>query len=375
MSESELIYVTYQTFPSEKANTIQTIENLKYLSKNNLKVTLIYPLREESSSNNTKVLKSYYNIDEDIKFLGTPHNLPFGKYKIFSKFTFLLSHYLWSKKTSTKILSDYSNDNFYFTRSEWIFYFLSKNNCNIIFECHQLSKIRKFLIKKSIKFKLSKIVFLNNKLLKNSGIDEKRFNEKMTVLHNGVDFHLFKEDVMKKKNKIIFAGNLERFGTKRDLNWIIDAFDSEEINNKYTFKIISGTHELNNELKSYINDKNLENCIFVEPRKNREEIIDEIQNSEIGLLFNSSQNEHSIKHTSPLKYFEYLYGELKIIAVDFPAHRDLPFSENISYFEENDTNSFLYSLIKTQNIQPIKKSDLESISLDFRAKKIIRFFK
>ena len=36
MSESELIYVTYQTFPSEKANTIQTIENLKYLSKNNL---------------------------------------------------------------------------------------------------------------------------------------------------------------------------------------------------------------------------------------------------------------------------------------------------------------------------------------------------
>ena len=95
MNESKLIYVTYQTFPSEKANTIQTIENLKYLSKNNLKVTLIYPLREESSSNNTKVLKSYYNIDEDIKFLGTPHNLPFGKYKIFSKFTFLLSHYLW----------------------------------------------------------------------------------------------------------------------------------------------------------------------------------------------------------------------------------------------------------------------------------------
>ena len=76
-----------------------------------------------------------------------------------------------------------------------------------------------------------------------------------------------------------------------------------------------------------------------------------------------------------LKYFEYLYGELKIIAVDFPAHRDLPFSENISYFQENDTNSFLYSLIKTQNMQPIKKVNLESISLDFRAKKIIKFFK
>ena len=374
MSESELFYVTYQTFPSEKANTIQTIENLKYLSKNNLNVKLIFPLREKSSSDDAKILKNYYNINENIKFLGTAHKLPFGKFNIFNKFTFLLSHYLWSKKTSSYILSNFSNNEYYFTRSEWIFYFLSKNNYNIIFECHQLSKIRIFLIKKSIKYKSSKIVFLNNKLLKNSGIDKKRFDEKLLVLPNGVDFDLFKRKVNKKKNKIIFAGNLERFGAKRDLNWIIDAFVSEKINNKYTLKIISGTHKLNDELISYIKNKNLENCIFVESRKNRVETIDEIQDSEIGLLFNSSQNEHSIKYTSPLKYFEYLYGELKILAVDYPAHRDLPFSENIIYFEENDTSSFLNSLIKTQNIQPIKRVDLESISLDFRAKKIIKFF-
>jgi|MDSW01.1.fsa_nt_gb hypothetical protein len=375
MSDNKLVYITYQTFPSEKANTIQTIENLKYLSKNNLKTTLIFPLREKISSDDNEVLKKYYNLNEDIKFLGTNHNLPFGKFKILQKYTFLLSHYLWSKKISKIIFNNYSNENFYFTRSEWIFYYLSKNNFNIIFECHQLSKIRKFLIKRSIKHKFSKIVFLNNNLIRDSGINTKKFKKKLLVLPNGVDFELFKKDVPKQKNKIIFAGNLDRFGSKRDLSYIIDAFDLDEIKDKYTLKIISGANKLNSEIIKYIESKNLENHIFVEARKNRLETIHEIQNSEIGLLFNSSENEHSIKYTSPLKYFEYLYGELKILAVDYPAHRDLSFSENIIYFQENDTNSFLESLFKIGNIEPIKKKSLDSISLDFRVKKIIKFFK
>ena len=375
MSDNKLVYITYQTFPSEKANTIQTIENLKYLSKNNLKTTLIFPLREKISSDDNEVLKKYYNLNEDIKFLGTNHNLPFGKFKILQKYTFLLSHYLWSKKISKIIFNNYSNENFYFTRSEWIFYYLSKNNFNIIFECHQLSKIRKFLIKRSIKHKFSKIVFLNNNLIRDSGINTKKFKKKLLVLPNGVDFELFKKEVPKQKNKIIFAGNLDRFGSKRDLSYIIDAFDLDEIKDKYTLKIISGANKLNSEIIKYIESKNLENHIFVESRKNRLETIHEIQNSEIGLLFNSSENEHSIKYTSPLKYFEYLYGELKILAVDYPAHRDLSFSENIIYFQENDTNSFLESLFKIGNIEPIKKKSLDSISLDFRVKKIIKFFK
>ena len=56
----------------------------------------------------------------------------------------------------------YKDKNEYlFTRSDWIFYFLSKKNYNVTFECHQLSKIRKWIIKNSIKNKNSKIIFLN----------------------------------------------------------------------------------------------------------------------------------------------------------------------------------------------------------------------
>ncbi len=93
----KLKYITYQTFPSIKANSIQTIENLNHLRKY-FDVELIFPLRESYSSDKTEIIKNYYDLDKNIRFLGTNHKLPFGKVKIFEKYLFLISHYLWAKK-------------------------------------------------------------------------------------------------------------------------------------------------------------------------------------------------------------------------------------------------------------------------------------
>ena len=35
-------YISYQSFPAETANSLQTISNLKYLKKNNYKVRLFF---------------------------------------------------------------------------------------------------------------------------------------------------------------------------------------------------------------------------------------------------------------------------------------------------------------------------------------------
>ena len=56
----KICYLTYQSFPSEKANTIQTISNLKYFVKNGYDVELIFPLREKNSSDNFEDLKKYF---------------------------------------------------------------------------------------------------------------------------------------------------------------------------------------------------------------------------------------------------------------------------------------------------------------------------
>ena len=58
-------------------------------------------------------------------------------------------------------------------------------------------------------------------------------------------------------------------------------------------------------------------------------------------MINSETNLHSTKYTSPLKYFEYLYAGLSVVAVDYKAHRILPYSESISFFNSNNKSNFI----------------------------------
>ena len=44
MSEiNKIIYVTYQSFPANTANSLQTISNIKYFIKNGVDVNLVFP--------------------------------------------------------------------------------------------------------------------------------------------------------------------------------------------------------------------------------------------------------------------------------------------------------------------------------------------
>ena len=369
---NDLKYITYQTFPSKKANTIQTIDNLKYLKKY-FNVELIFPLREAFSSSNIEDLKEFYDDISDIKFTGTDHKLPFGKFSYFEKYLFLFSHFLWSRKNVKKFIEPGDYKKFFFTRSEWVFYFLSKKSFNVIFECHQFSKVRKLILDKSIKYPNSKILFLNENLLRDSNIPKEHSN-KLMVLHNGVDEKLFRKKVRKNKNEIVFAGNLKRFDNDRNLKFIIDSFKNFKLSENFTLKIVGADIEEGKELESYIKSLNLDTIAKVVERQNRENTIRILESAEIGLLINSSENEHSFKYTSPLKYFEYLYSQLKILAIDFPAHRQLPFANNIQMFEEGDSEGFQASLENSLSINPISIDELDAITLENRAKKICDFF-
>ena len=369
---NDLKYITYQTFPSKKANTIQTIDNLKYLKKY-FNVELIFPLRESFSSSNIEDLKEFYGDISGIKFTGTEHKLPFGKFAYFEKYLFLFSHFLWSRKNVKKFIEPGDYKKFFFTRSEWVFYFLSKKGFNVIFECHQFSKVRKLILDKSIKYPNSKILFLNENLLRDANIPKEHSN-KLMVLHNGVDEKLFRKKVRKNKNEIVFAGNLKRFDNDRNLKFIIDSFKNFKLSENFTLKIVGADIEEGKELESYIKSLNLDTIAKVVERQNRENTIRILESAEIGLLINSSENEHSFKYTSPLKYFEYLYSQLKILAINFPAHRQLPFADNIQMFEEGDSEGFQASLENSLSINPISIDELDAITLENRAKKICDFF-
>ncbi len=368
--KSNLKYVTYQSFPSLKANTIQTIDNVNYLSKY-FKVEVIFPLREQDSTDDKSVLENFYQLNEKITFNGITHNYPFGRFNFLNKILFIISHFLWAKKYVKKITQ--TNRDIFFTRSDWIFYFLSLKNKNVTFECHQLSKIRKFVMKKSISSPNSKIIFLNKNLLLDSQIDQDKYNQKLIVLHNGVDYELFNPKVEKGNNKIIFVGNLERFNESRNLEFFISAFNHLNMPDNLTFTIIGHPQKEINKLKTYVVKNNLEKKVEILDSLQRKDAITEIQKSSIGLLINTNNNEHSVRYTSPLKYFEYLYAGLRVVAVNFPSHHELPFSENILFYEMDNVKSFINALIKALNAEVPSIKDTNLITLDHRAKKIFEF--
>lgn len=367
--KNKFIYITYQSFPSNKANTIQTIENIKHISKA-IQLELVFPKREKSSSDKLIELQKFYSFNEEFVISMTQHNLPFGKISILKKYLFLISHFLWARQVSKKYNNNASD--IFFTRSDWIFFFLSKKEINITFECHQLTKLRKWLIYKSIKYKKSKLICLNRKILEDLKLSEKDAN-KVLVLPNGVDTSNFSKINHRNSRELLFIGNLNRFEDDRNLKFILDCFSSSKLDEKIKFKIIGGPDKYLKILENYSSELKIDDKVTFLSWQKRDQIFNEIQKSDIGLLMNSSKDKHSVFHTSPLKYFEYLYAGLNILAVDFPSHRSLPYSKFITFFKENDKTSFINSLNALPRPFELSKDDLFNITLESRVEKILSF--
>jgi glycosyltransferase involved in cell wall biosynthesis len=368
-TQQNICYLTYQSFPSETANSLQTISNIKYLVKNGATVELIFPLREKRSSDSLEKIKEHYSTKEDFTVTGVKHFLPFGRVSFLEGFFFHISHFLWSFFVVTFKVNK-NDEKKYITRSDWVLYFLARKGCDVLFECHQTSKVRTFVINRSKSFSNIKFIFLNEHLQSYYGMDD----SSSRVLHNGVDPEIFSDSIIKKNKErkgLIFVGNLRRFNESRGIDFIIDAFNNSKFLQDQKLSIIGGPDQVAEKLKNKIKELNLQECIAVTGRVGRSEIGEIYANSNIGILINSSLNKHSYKYTSPLKYFEYLYMGLKVIGVDFPSHRTLPKNGEIYFFQENDAFSFETAVRQAlENNQPVESGN-NDFSLNTRAKKII----
>ncbi len=340
----------------------------------NLNIKLIFPSRSVDSSDNIQELNSYYDFKEQFDVQTLEHNLPFkddNNKKALKSLRFNISHYLWAKKNVKLVIKNERSNETYITRSDWVCYFLSKANKRVVFECHQVSKVRRWVINRIQKNKYSYIVFTNHLLKKEFRIN-KNFENRTLVLHNGFDNDYFQNATFKKEEKrVIFVGKLLRFEKDRNINFLINAFSDSRLN-EFKFIIVGGPNNYKDILLKETKEKGISNVEFLGslPRK---KTIDEIQKSEIGILVNTNENIHSIFHTSPIKYFEYLKAKLKIVAVDFPSHRNLPMSNVINFFENNNLDSFINSVLDASNSENFETLDHEVQSVAERTKTIIKF--
>ena len=368
---NKLMYITYQNFPDYTANSLQTISNINKLVELGVKIDLIFPLRKKDSSDNLIELQDFYFVKNNFTPIGIKHNYPFGKISFFNKFFFHISHFLWSKSVFKKYKNQLK-DSIIFTRSDWIFYFCSKHKFNVTFECHSLTKLRKYIIKRSISNKNSKIIFLHDNLLADAFV-KKDFLQRVKVIHNGFDEDYFYEEPNKEKftEKLIFNGNITRHGKLRNFEYIFDALNSKELSTK-TLEIYGANEKESEYLNSIIQSKNVSN-VKIFPYLKRNDIAKKIRDSDIGLLINNSDDHHAKYYSSPLKYFEYLGSGLNVLAVNLPAHENLPFSEHISFFEEDDIDSFIKAVIEIKKFPSEEKIRLEEFSSTNRAKSIVNF--
>jgi len=366
MKSKNLTYITYQSFPAQTANSLQTISNIRHLKKIGINVKLFFPLREVSSNSSINELQDFYNFQESFDVTGIEHKYPHGKFKYFKKLWFHISHFLWSQKYIKLLFKNNKNEQF-FTRSEWIAYFLSKYDLEVIFEVHQPSFVRDLIIKKIKKRKNVKFIFLNN-LLKDYYFPVSNYK----VLPNAVEIPKnFSMVNKKKKNQIIFVGNISRFNKSRGLEEIIGWFMNKDLEKNFSLEIIGGTEKEVTNLRSYISKNKLSKTINVTAWLGRSELHHKLSVASFGLLLNTSKNKHSFYYTSPLKYFEYLKYGLSVVAIDFPSHRNLPFNQYINFFKEGDESSFVSAFFNNVENKKLNNKELHEISLQKRAEEIL----
>lgn len=367
----ELIYITYQAIPSNTAHGVHTFSLIKNFARNHINVSLVYPLREKNKIKSIDKLREKYGFIDNFEIKPTRHFLPFGKVKIFPRITYIFSNAVWSyfvSKTYSK-----SQYKYIFTLSDWVFYFLSKKGKNIIFECHNLTKLRIRILKKALSSNInSKVVFINDLIRQDAGFEK---DSQVYVLESGYDHDLFTNDDKpdNEKKKIIFSGNLLRFEEDRGIKEILNYFIELKLKQNYQLHIVGGPEEYVNELKESIS--NLENSeIFFYGHKDRVDLAKILNSADIGLMVNKF-SKHSERHTSPLKYFEYLGSGLTVVATEVDSHKILPYSEKINFFNLNDKDSFHKAIIESSNIVGNDyEIELSKLTNDYRTKKLIEIF-
>tara|TARA_Y100000817_G_C16697900_1_gene473470 strand:- start:11 stop:706 length:696 start_codon:yes stop_codon:yes gene_type:complete len=213
----------------------------------------------------------------------------------------------------------------------------------------------------------SKIICINKYIKEDLDLKE---SSNVIVLQNGYDEDIFYHNPEKNgKMKIIYSGNLQRFGKNRGVYEIIEYFLESRLSDIFELHIFGGPDEIANNLKKQFK----EDSVYIHGHTKRSELSKILSVSHIGILTNVD-SIHAQRHTSPVKYYEYLGSGMKVIATNSLAHKELPFQNEINYFDLEDKQSFLEALeAASKACDNTEKIDISALTLEYRMSRIIDF--
>ena len=185
-----------------------------------------------------------------------------------------------------------------------------------------LSSLKKKLIKKSIQKPNSKLILLTPQM--NNDLKLENDNQ-FIILPSAYDEQVFSNNNLDKKNKrLVYAGTLFRFGESRGLELLYK--EAQNLKDLGVQIVIASSDSQVDRLKQDFIDIEGLNIEYHE-NLSRNEISNHISK----LDFDNNDSEHANKFTSPLKYFEYIASGLKVVAIDNPTHRNLPYQDKIEF--------------------------------------------
>ena len=176
----------------------------------------------------------------------------------------------------------------------------------------------------------------------------------------------------RKKNHVVYAGSLYRFGESRGLEIIFENTLKLEMSDLKIIIISSDEKGIKSVEEKIINSKSNVDYQILQ-KLNQKQVGEILSTAKVGLLINNT-SRHADLYTSPLKYFEYLASGLNVVATDLNSHRNLPLSDDIDFYHPNDFNSFQLALKSALNKKNQTPLTVQDYSMKKRVNKILDYF-
>ena len=373
--EQKINVLVYGRMPTEKAYGIHALNQAKSFFEQGYDVTLIYP-KTNNEKNIQKSIGDYYkedfhfNINEVDFFDITSLKIYKLSPNFIKMFMWIFSSYIWSLKVRKNM-----RNSIVWSTNPVVCYVQQKSN-KVIFEKHGEGKrLQRLFIKR-----------LNSERCYLIGTTKLSYDELIQVnkqslyLPNGVDLKKFKPNQFHTKEITVgYAGMLETYGVDKGVYDSVKTMLKIMDEISFNAVIIGGPKNKILEIEKLIRNSKHENNFVIKDRISQNELANEIQKFDIGIVPYPSNN-HMELYASPLKIFEYLASGVVPLVSDLPAHKELNYP-GIFYFQKNNFDSFykeLFALLQDSNLDNYKEkiiNSLENISLEKRSKKILNFMR
>jgi len=320
----KIAYLYPEKLPSKKARAISVINTSCELSKI-VDTTLIY----EKSEND---ILSFYNLNCDLKLKQLSRKFIIRSNKIFN----------------FNLKKEINNFDYFYVRHLKTAEFLIKNGANVIYECHEIFRVKNKKVKDIEDFviKNSKGLVFINKFLQTKVQEFFNFQIPSIIARNGCGFEVeFIKKDFSKIDEVYYIGSFYKW---KGVDFLIENLNNENIK----LNIIG-----DGDRKEELIKKSSQNIQFL-GYKNHNEIVEYLKKSKITIIPNipSSDSEFS----TPIKLYEYLMTSNIVLASDF---------EPIKEIIKDGVNGFLFKAgnkedfnKKLDYILSLPKEKLEEIS-------------